>query len=131
MDVFFVNKLHFLHTNTEKWIFGHYSICQQENKEIEKGIQHVKAKYSTRGIQLLCWHADNEFNTQAIQTEILLSTLEPYVVEEHVGFIKRSIQEIKERTWATCDAVPTSAIKINDTGITHCYCFVIAFIYHR
>ena len=52
------------------------------------------------------WHADSEFNNPNI-TEILEpGLLEVYPNKEHVGFIERSIREIKERARATCQNLP-------------------------
>ena len=65
----------------------------------------VKRKYLKRGFDIQYWHTNNEFNHNKVIETIEMEKLETYACEEHVGLIERSINEIKERSRATCQVM--------------------------
>ena len=58
-------------------------------------MQCFKNKYDKSGFNILRWHGDNKFNILDNHQAILLADLEPYARGKHIGFIERSIQDIK------------------------------------
>ena len=98
MDVFFLNRIPFVHTKSERINFRTIQyVASRKMNEIIKGIKFVKDKYEKSGFKIMRWHGDNEFNIMQVRQAILPATLESYARGEHVGLIERSIREIKER----------------------------------
>ena len=107
MDIFFVNKIPFFHTKTENINFRTVQqINSRKMRDIIAGINFVKNKYEKSDFKISQWHGDNEFDVIEMKNALLPATLEPYARGEHVGFIERSIREIKERARATCAGLP-------------------------
>ena len=107
LDMFYVNRNIFLHTKSENINYRSVqSLETRKTTEIAKGMSIVKRKYEKRGFKIMRWHADSEFNNPNITEVLEPGLLEVYPNKEHVGFIERSIREIKERARATCQNLP-------------------------
>ena len=89
MDIFFVNKLVFLHTKSENINYRSVQALKSHNMtEILQGINIVKNKYEARGFELKCWHTNNEFNRNDVIDTVSPAKLETYAQGEHVGVVK-------------------------------------------
>lgn len=63
-DVFFINKIPFMHTKSKNIEFRLVQpLRSQKMKEIIEGVKIVKQKYMKRGFVINRWHVDNEFDT--------------------------------------------------------------------
>ena len=107
MDIFFVKKIAFLHTKSDKINFRSIQrLNTRKMSEIVKGVKIVKAKYQSRNIKIEKWHVDNEFDCDELREIILPASMEVYARNEHVGVIEQSTKTVKNRTRSTCAGLP-------------------------
>ena len=107
VDFFFVNRLAFLHTKSEKVNFITVQYCKSRSvTEIKKGLTIVMDVYKARGFNIASVHADGEFNNEKIMGHVRPAILNIKATEEHDGVIERSIQTVKNAARCMCNATP-------------------------
>ena len=78
------------------------ALKSQTMVEVAKGLNLVKRKYEKRGFKVNRYHVESELDNPVIHDMAAPEILDIYANKEHVGFIERSIREIKERARETC-----------------------------
>ena len=107
IDFFYVNKMHFLHTKSEKINFLSVELCNRRNADqIIDAINRVRQIYQHRGFRVTDIHADNEFDIKRLKEKVSPTNMVIYAANEHVPVVERSICSIKERCRSTCHSVP-------------------------
>jgi hypothetical protein len=105
--IFFVNKLPFLHTKSEKLNFiTAFPAPSRSEKTIINELENVIDIYTARGFKVTDCHGDNEFDTKAIKARFKKIIFHICGRNEHVNEIERSVRTVKERSRTTCHAVP-------------------------
>ena len=88
MDVFYVNGLIFLHSNTGKINFlSVKSLTSKGTTPFIKVLEEIKTKYDTRGFKITDYHGENKFNIKILETSLLPGLMHIYAKNEHVGMI--------------------------------------------
>ena len=107
VDFFFVNRMPFLHTKSDKLNFLTVERMKNRTKAAIIGsITDAINIYKLRGFQVSFMHGDGEFDVADLKTAILPTEAVIYGKNEHVPVVERSIRTIKERCRATCRAAP-------------------------
>ena len=107
VDFFFVNKLPFLHTKSEKLNFLTVERMKNRTKAAIIGsiLDTIKV-YNHRGFDVSFLHGDGEFDIADLKESIHPTEAVIYGRNEHVPIVERSIRTIKERCRTTCRAAP-------------------------
>ena len=106
MDFFYVNKMPFLHTKSDK--LNYLTVIQTKSRsktEIINELQKITNMYKRRGFLITKYHGDNEFNMDDLKEKLRPGILNICANEEHVHVIERSIRTIKERCRCACYSV--------------------------
>ena len=102
VDIFFVNKIPFLHTKSKDIDFiTIQKLTNRKATEIWKKLKFVITKNITRGVTISDVFSDNEFSGESYESMFLPATLHICSRGEHVPIIERSIRTIKQRARAT------------------------------
>ena len=102
---FFVNEGPFLHTRSMKTDFRSVQACNSRGKyEIISGMKKVNTNYQDRGFAITDYHGDNKF--EPLQEFSSLVHLHTCAANEHIGYIEKSNQKIKERVRYGCHSIP-------------------------
>ena len=107
IDIFFVNKIPFLHTKSEGInLLKVQGGASRSKGVIIDGIKTVIDTYHNRGFRVRTIHGDEEFDMDDLRASISLINLEITGRDKHDGPIERSFRTIKERSRSVCHSVP-------------------------
>jgi len=107
IDIMFVNKIAFLVTMSESIEFGTVEhIENRQHETILEAVCTVKRLCSMRGFDLCFCKADSEFDSLREELSTMDIDLKAASEDEHVPEVERFIRTVKERTRATCNALP-------------------------
>ena len=107
VDFFFVQKIPFLHTKSEKLNFLTVERMRARTKSAIIGsINDTLNLYRMRGMTVTFMHGDGEFEMNDLKRAISPTEAIIYGKNEHVPVVERSVRTIKERCRTTCRAAP-------------------------
>lgn len=107
INFFFVNRMAFLHTKSEKINFLTVQRCLNRSKHtISGGIRSEIKLCHDRGFNVVNVHGDNEFDINDLRQVLAPTELVIYAKEQRVPIVKRSIQTIEEQCRTTCKSKP-------------------------
>ena len=107
MDFFYINKMPFLHTKSNKLNYLTVAPTKSRSKEtVINEIQRVTKMYKRRGFSVTKYHSDNEFDMNNLREAIRPGILHICANEEHIHEIKWSVKTIKERCCCACHSFP-------------------------
>jgi hypothetical protein len=90
-DFFFVQRILFLHTISQKLQFRMVTPVPDQKKEtMIKETKKIIELYEQQGFKIMDIHADNEF--ECIRDDIRPVEMDTVPVDEHVGEVERSIR---------------------------------------
>ena len=113
MDFFFINGNIFFHTKTDKINFLSAQYCTSRSlRTIMTALERIINKYKSRSFTICDYHADNEFDKQALKDFLQPALVHIYGRNEHVGPIERSVRTVKDRFRSTCANIPYVRITI-------------------
>ena len=109
MDYMYINGTPYLHTKSSVIKFNSVQHCKgRGRKEMERGIDKVTSKFTQRGIKIIAYNGDNEF--EKLRDHVAPAALNIVARGEHLGPIERSVRTIKERVRCSCHAIPYKRI---------------------
>ena len=98
MDNIFVNGLPFFHTKSRSI---NYRTIEKLKSRTKKNVINASIKtkdiYDARGLEIINWYGDNEFNMEDLKNELLPASMTTYAANEHIGSIEREARTYKER----------------------------------
>ena len=107
VDFFFVNRIPFLHTKSEKLNFLTVERMKHRTKTAIIGsITDTIKIYNHRGFEVSFMHGDGEFEINDLKEAIAPTEAVIYGKNEYVPIAERSIRTVKERCRTTCQANP-------------------------
>ena len=106
MKIFFSTKS----TNIDFLTAQYYN--SRSTRTIITALEKVINKYTSRGFRVTDYHADNEFDKEALKQYLAPALVHIYDREEHVPIIERSTRTVKERSRSTCCGLPFKRITI-------------------
>ena len=81
-------------------------------RTIITALEKVINKYISRGFRVTDYHADNEFDKEALKQYLASALVHIYGREEHAPIIERSTRTVKERSRSICCGLPFKRIAI-------------------
>ena len=107
VNFFFVNRIPFLHTKSDKLNFLIVEKMKSRTKHAIIGsiVDTIKI-YNNRGFDVSFMHGDGEFDIDDLKSEISPTEAVIYGRNKHVPVVERSIRTVKERCRITCRAAP-------------------------
>ena len=107
IDFFFVNRIPFLHTKSEKLNFLTVERMKNRTKSAIIGsLTETIRMYKHRGFDVTTMHGDGEFDIEQLKEDIAPTEMIVYGKDQHVPIVERSIRTIKERCRTTTRAAP-------------------------
>ena len=91
VDFFYINKLPFLHTTSEKInVFTVLPATSRSQNTIIQELRSVCELYKARGFKVTDCHGDNEFDIKSLKDEMKEVSFDICTKDEHVDEIERS-----------------------------------------